>query len=201
VGRSDDAPVWRRDSILIGSAFDISVPRAGWSGAAAAFPYQSRLGGTAESALEIWTFDTKSQFWSEHGADGRHREQSPHRSRTSRSAVMQPGTAAGWKAAVEPRRSFARPAAAADRHRVFLVDTSRSMSSATDRAARREAKAFVAMRHRDSAAIVEFESFASCEIGLTTLDSSANVPPAIGARPDELAGGGTSISAAVPSRS
>ena len=156
----------------------------------------------------MWTFDTKSQFWvpvpGVQTVDTATNTVTASVTHFSVYAVMQPRTAAGWKAVFDQTPLLCAAGGGGGNTTgidvVFLVDTSGSMSSNDPTGLRVEgAKAFVdAMRPQDSAAVVGFQSFASREIGLTTLDSSANVTAVKSALDrTNFAGGGTDISTAV----
>jgi hypothetical protein len=196
--------------LLVGPAFDISVPKDGdVNSATLTLPYdESRLGSTAESALQIWTFDTKSQFWipvpGAQTVDPATNTVTASLTHFSVYAVMLPRTADAWKAVFEQTPLLCTGGGGGGDPTgidvVLLVDTSGSMSWNDPTGLRVQgAKAFVdAMRPQDRAAVVGFDSFATREIGLTTLDGSANVS-AVKSALDRTndANGGTDISAAV----
>src|SRR6185312_5070954 len=118
----------------------ISVPKDApqVNGATLTLPYdESRLGGTAESALQIWTFDTKSQFWvpvpGAQTVDAATNTVTASLTHFSVYAVMQPRTADAWKAVFDQTPILCTGGGGGGNTTgidvVFLVDISGSMSS------------------------------------------------------------------------
>jgi Mg-chelatase subunit ChlD len=200
----------RMATALAGPAFDISVPKSAprVTGGTVTLPYdESKLGGTLESQLRVWTLDEASQLWvpldGPQTVDPLTNTVTAHIHHLSVYAVLKNLTPDQWRAVfgnTPLRCTGGGGTGSADLDVVFLIDVSGSMSSNDPTGLRVEgAKQFVdRMRAADRAAVVSFDSSAYREIGLTTLDSQANVAAVKAAldRSNRIVGG-TDISTAV----
>ena len=164
------------------------------SGGRLTLPYgEALLGGFPEANLRIYTYDTDAQLWvplaEPQTVDTTANTVTANISHLSVYAVLKGRTLAEWRQVFgeTPIRCVGGVGGGFGIDASFLVDTSGSMASNDPSGLRVDgAKLFVAqMRPGDRASVVGFDSFATREIGLTTLEQPGERQRGQGrARPD-----------------